>query len=123
MPDRDKCVEPKIGARIGEYIADVHAELEEQELTFEETTMLELHLLHCPFCRQKLDELARYHLETMCILTGAFIDDPVLKRKRQAQVKKFFLTEDRSRGYDYAKPWFDVTPEERKKIKALWRKE
>jgi hypothetical protein len=122
MPGKDKCIEPKIGARIEEYIADVHAPSEQQKLTYEETIMLVLHLLRCPVCRQKLDNEARIHLETMCIILGVFIDDPILRQKRQEQVRKRFLQDDTAEDYDYRQPWYEVTPEEREKIKALWGK-
>ncbi len=122
MPDKDKCVEPKVGAKIGEFIADAPLSAK-KKLAIEETVMLVLHLLRCQYCRQKLDENARYYLETMCIILGVFIDDPVLKQKRREQVKKHFSQDDAAEDHNYHQPWFDVTPEERQKIKALWKKD
>lgn len=121
MPAQDNCVNPEIGARIKEYMTDVDAPSGEKRLTFEEATMLEIHLLRCPFCRRKLNLKSRLHLETMLILSGLFIDDPVLLKKRKRAVKKFF--QDKMSLEDFKAEGLNVSTGERRKLKALWRKD
>lgn len=120
MPVRDKCVEPKIGARIKEYMADVDAPSGEKKLTFEEAAMLEIHLIRCSFCRMKLNLKSRFHLETMLILSGFFINDQALLEKRRNAVIKFF--QDKMSLEEFKADGLHVSDEERRKLKALWKK-
>lgn len=119
MPVRDKCVEPKIGARIKEYMEDVEASSGEKKLTFEETAMLEIHLIRCSFCRMKLNLKSRLHFETMLIFSGFFINDPALLEKRRNAVIKFF--QDKMSLEEFKVKGISVSAEERRKLKALWK--
>ena len=120
MPVRDKCVEPKIGARIKEYMADVDTPSGEKILTFEETAMLEIHLIRCSFCRMKLNLKSRLHFETMLILSGFFINDPALLEKRRDEVIKYF--QDKMSLEEFKADESHVSDEERRKLKTLWKK-
>jgi hypothetical protein len=121
MPVKDRCVEPKIGAKIKGYMADVDAPSGKKKLPFEEATMLEIHLIRCHFCRMKLDPKSRLHFETMLILSGFFINDPVLLEKRRQTVRNLFLENNLSD--EFKKKGFEVSIEERNKLKALWKKD
>ncbi len=112
------CVEPKIGKRIGEYNDDATQTAgKTRRLPVEEKFMFEAHLIRCPFCRKKLNLRARMNFETTLVLSGFFLENPVLVAKRREAVQRFFGNE---MSFNEPKDdWLKVSREEYERIKSF----
>jgi hypothetical protein len=117
MPRREPCLEPRIGNRIKEYNNDAGLSAGAKVLSIEEKLMFEAHLIRCRSCRKKLTPNARIELETVLLLTGFFLDDPVLFERRRELVRQIFqnqLSFEKFKG-----DWLEISREEREKLKSF----
>lgn len=121
MPKEKLCIEPKIGNRIEEYNDDSKLPANAKALSIEEKLMFEAHLVRCLFCRKKLTAEARREFETTLLLTGFFLDDPVLFERRRELVKQIFqnqLSFEKFKG-----DWLEVSKDEQKKLKSFFEED
>ena len=121
MPKGNLCVEPRVGKRIKEYNKNAPLRPDAKGLSFEENLMLEAHLIRCPYCRKRLSLEAQLNFETMLILSGYFLEDPILIEKRRSMVRRFFLNE--LSFEEFKGDWLGVSEEERGKLKAFMKED
>ncbi len=119
MTEVESCTEPEVGARIEEYNADALVPPEKQKLTLDEDLVIAKHIMRCGFCRKRVSEEGRWHFQTLAVLMGLFIDDPVRRKKRQ-QIAKLYLGGKLRAKYPAKKLFEDVPQEELLEMKVFW---